>query len=107
MAVSYGCQTKNVKRLSQKLPSNVFQKNTNFIDTELCRQNVHIAALQETRLAGAGTIKERNFTFFWFGKPADEPRLYGTGFAVKNTIVNSIQTPFAVSDRISVMKHQP
>lgn len=85
-------------------PETTCARKTAVIDTELSKRNVHIAALQETRLAGACTIKERNFTFFWFGKPADEPRLYGTGFAVKNTIVNSIQTPVAVSDRISVMK---
>ena len=85
-------------------PETASARKTAVIDTELTRRKVHIAALQETRLADAGTIKERNFTFFWFGRPAEEPRLYGTGFAVSNALLNSIQTPVAVSDRISVMK---
>lgn len=79
-------------------------RKTAVIDSELSRRKVHIAALQETRLAGAGSIKEQNCTFFWFGKSADEPRLYGTGFAVNNILINSIQTPTAVSDRISTHK---
>lgn len=83
---------------------NTDARKTAVIDTELFLRNVHIAALQETWLADAGTIKEEHFTFFWFGKPTDEPCLYSTGFAVRNNLVNSIQTPTAVSDRISVLK---
>ena len=38
---------------------------------ELLKRNVEIAALQETRLSDTDTIKEENYTFFWFGKPAE------------------------------------
>ncbi|KAI5106715.1 major facilitator superfamily domain-containing protein 1, partial [Silurus meridionalis] len=39
-----------------------------------------------TRLADSGTIREANYTFFWQGKPLDESRQHGVGFAVKNTL---------------------
>jgi hypothetical protein len=79
-------------------------RKTAVIDTELSMRNIHIAALQETRLADSGTIKEEHYTFFWFGRPADQARLYGTGFAVRNDLLSSIVTPTAVSDRISTLK---
>lgn len=83
---------------------NIQIRKTAVIDTELRRRNVHIAALQETRLPGAGTIREMNYTFFWFGKPENQARLYGTGFAVHNSMISSIQTPIAVNERISSLK---
>ena len=79
-------------------------RKTAIIDTELTRRKVDLAALQETRLAGLGTIKESNYSFFWFGKSPDEPRIYGTGFAVSNSLLRSTQSPVAISDRISTMK---
>lgn len=51
-------------------------------DSELTRCKVRVAALQETRLAEAGLIKEENYTFYWFSKSAAKPGLCGTGFAV-------------------------
>ena len=72
---------------------NTDARKTAIIDTELSLCGIHIAALQETRLVGSGTIKEEHFTFYWFGRPANQPRLYGTGFAVKNSLIGSIQTP--------------
>ena len=35
------------------------------INDELSKLNVDIVTLQETRLADAGTLKERDYTFFW------------------------------------------
>ena len=87
-------------------PYNTDIRKTAVIDTELSRRGIDIAALQETRLAGAGTVKEAHYTFFWFGKAPEEPRIYGTGFAVSNRMINSTQTPYALSDRISMMKLQ-
>ena len=55
------------------------------IDKELCRLKVDIAALQETRLAESGSVKEDNYTFYWQGLAESERRLYGVGFAVKKT----------------------
>ena len=49
-------------------------RKTAIISRELVRLNVDIAALQETRLAGSGSLKEKEYTFFWHGKGEDEPR---------------------------------
>ena len=75
--------------------------------TEDCRHrqrtiplNVDIACLQKTRLADNGTIREANCSFFWQGKPVDEPRQHGVGFAVKNTLVAFIEPPSAGTERI-------
>ncbi|XP_067930932.1 craniofacial development protein 2-like [Watersipora subatra] len=74
------------------------------IDLELSRRGVDIVELQETRLAGTCTIKEANYTFFWIGRPPEESRIYGTGFAISNRPLCSSQTPSGVNDRISVLK---
>jgi hypothetical protein len=79
-------------------------RKTAVIDTELHSRKVDIAALQETRLSGTGSIKERNYTLYWFGRPEGQVRLYGTGFAVHNSLVNSIQTPQPLSERISHLR---
>ena len=79
-------------------------RTTAVIGGELQSRKVEIAALQETRLSGTGSIKERNYTFYWFGRPQDQAQLYGTGFAVHNSLVTSIQTPEALSERVSYLK---
>ena len=40
-------------------------RKTAIINNELKRLNVDIAALQETRLADSGTLREKDYTFFW------------------------------------------
>ena len=59
-------------------------RQTAIIDRELNRLGVDIACLQETRLAGSGSIKEKHYTFYWQGKPEDGPRIHCVGFAVRN-----------------------
>ena len=54
-------------------------KKTAFLDAELSRWQIEIAALQEARLAGAGSISEMDYNCFWFGKAPEEPCIYGTG----------------------------
>ena len=54
--------------------------------------------------AGAGSIKEEHYTFFWFGKSSEEPRIYGTAYAVLTNLLFTTQTPHAVNDRIFVLK---
>lgn len=56
-------------------------RKTAVIDRELSILSVEIAALQETRLADSSTIREANYTFYWQGKPPDQPRQHGVGFA--------------------------
>ena len=43
-------------------------KETSVINNDLRRLDVDIATLQETRLADSGTLKEKDYTFFWLGK---------------------------------------
>ena len=62
-------------------------RKTALIDRELAKLAVDVAALQETRLAESGSIKEQNYTFFWMGKAEDEHRTHGVGFAVSNKLV--------------------
>ncbi|XP_067930712.1 craniofacial development protein 2-like [Watersipora subatra] len=74
------------------------------INSELSHHGVDIAALQETDLAGTGTIKEANYTFLCFGRPPEDSRIYGIGFAISNRLLCSSQTPSGVNDCISVLK---
>ena len=76
------------------------RRKTAIIDRELTRLDVSIAALQETRLASSGCLKEENFTFFWKGKEPEEPLLYGVGFAVKNSLLDSVEPPTGGNERI-------
>jgi hypothetical protein len=79
-------------------------RKTAVIDRELSRLNVDIAALQETRLADNGTIRETNYTFYWQGKSPDQPRQHGVGFAVKNTLVSFTELPTAGTERILTLR---
>ena len=64
---------------------------TSIIDRELNRLNIAIAGLQETRLAGFGSIKEKNYTFFWQGLHEEEKRLHGVGFAIRNNLLSKME----------------
>ena len=94
----------NVRTMCPGLTPNPQQiddaRKTAVIDRELSRLNVDIAALQETRLADNGTIREANYTFYWQGKPTDQPRQHGVGFAVRNTLVSSTEPPTTGTDRL-------
>lgn len=59
------------------------------IDMELSRLQIAIVALQETRQPDSGSFRERNFPFFWQGK-SSETREHGVDFAVRNTLLRSI-----------------
>ena len=80
--------------LSQDLQDISDARKTAVIKDELKRLNVNIAdigTLQETWLANAGTLKERDHTFFWQGKSSDEPTEHGVGFAVKNSLLSMVE----------------
>ena len=51
--------------LSTSLQDIEDSRKTAVIDYELRRLNVDFATLQETRLADSGTLKEKDYTFFW------------------------------------------
>lgn len=75
-------------------------RKTAIIDRELKRLNIDIAGLQETRLAGNGSLKEKDYTFFWQGLEPHERRLYGVGFAVRNSLLQSIEAPSLGTPRV-------
>ena len=58
--------------LSKDLQQVSDARKTAVINNELQRLHLDVVALQETRLAASGTIKENDFTFYWQGKPADD-----------------------------------
>ncbi|XP_071954137.1 craniofacial development protein 2-like [Antedon mediterranea] len=75
-------------------------RKTAIINRELKRLNIDIAALQETRLPSNGSIRERDYTFFWQELEPDQPQLHGVGFAVSNSLVASVEPPSKGTARI-------
>ncbi|KAJ3584268.1 hypothetical protein NHX12_014764 [Muraenolepis orangiensis] len=68
---------------------------------------IDIAALSETRLADEGQLKEEKggYTFFWKGKPANEPRIHGVGFAIKNCLINHLhELPVGINERLMTIR---
>ena len=68
-------------------------RKTAVINKELMRLKADIAALQETRHANTSFVKEQHHTFFWQGKPEQETREHGVGFAVRNHLLQIITSP--------------
>ena len=75
-------------------------RKTAVINQELQRLNLDIVALQETRLADSGTIREKDYTIFWKGKAPEEKREHGVGFAVKNSLLTCITPPSEGTERL-------
>ena len=79
-------------------------RKTAIINKELARLNIDLACLQETQLANSGSLMERDYTFFWQGLSQDEPRQYGVGFAVRNSLISTTETPSGGSSRILALR---
>ena len=79
---------------------------TSIIDRELERLNIDIVGLQETRLAGFGSTKEKNYTFFWQGLQEEEKRIHGVGFAIRNKLLPTMEPPKQGSERIFSIRLQ-
>ena len=79
-------------------------RKTAIIGRELHRLQFDIVALQETRLSDSGSVRERDYTFFWHGRPENERREHGVGFAVRNSLLGSITPPSEGSERILTMQ---
>ena len=60
--------------LSDNLQQVSDAQKTAVINNELCRLQVDIIALQETRLPESGIIRALGYSFFWHSKAADETR---------------------------------
>ena len=62
-----------------------------------------IVAISETQLADNGQVEEvgEGFTYFWKGKPKDEDRESGVGFAIRSSLVQKLEElPVGINDRI-------
>ena len=79
-------------------------RKTAVINSELLRLKVDIAALQETRLAELGTLRESDYTFIWKGKGADEVREHGVGFAIKNSLMQMVEPGEDGTERIYTLR---
>ncbi|XP_076065306.1 uncharacterized protein LOC143039313 [Oratosquilla oratoria] len=79
-------------------------RKTAVISSELLRLQVDIAALQETRLADSGTLKEKEFTFFWYGKSPEDRSEHGVGFAVRNTLLSMVEPGDKGSERLMTFR---
>lgn len=82
------------------------ERKTAVLAKELQRYNVDIAALSETRFAGEDQIVESDsgYTIFWSGKTEKEKRESGVGFAVKTSLVDKIEQPVGINDRIMKLR---
>ena len=78
------------------------ERRTAIIASELARYNIDIAALAETRLSGEDQLEETGsgYTLFWSGKPEGERRDAGVGFAIRSSLVDRIERPTGVNERI-------
>ena len=79
-------------------------RKTAVINNELKRLDVDIVTLQETRLADSGTLREKDYTFFWQGKASNEPREHGVGFAVKNSLLKMVEPGSNGSARLLTLR---
>uniref|UniRef100_H3AJS3 Endonuclease/exonuclease/phosphatase domain-containing protein n=1 Tax=Latimeria chalumnae TaxID=7897 RepID=H3AJS3_LATCH len=69
---------------------------------------IDIAALSETSRADEGHLKEEGgYTFFWKGKLANERRVHGVGFVLKNQIVSRMtEFPAGINERLMTLHLQ-
>ena len=96
----------NVRTLLDLNSSNRSERRTALVTKELGRMNVDIAALSETRLSGEDNLTEKTsgYTIFWIGKPEGVKREGGVGFAIKSDLVDKIERPSGISDRIMKLR---
>ncbi len=53
--------------------------------------HLDIVALQETRVADTGCLKESDYTFLWHGKKEEGEQEHGVAYAVRNTLLDKMQ----------------
>ena len=95
----------NIRTLLDREGANRPERRTALVAMELAKYNIDIAALSETRLSSSGSVTDIDYTFFWSGKPENERREGGVGFAIKKEIVSTLtEMPRPVSDRIMTMR---
>ena len=81
------------------------ERRTAVISKLLDAYKLDIVALSETRLADSGQLSEKEYTFFWSGRPEEEQRYSGVGFAICNTLAKKLEVlPEAISDRLMTLR---
>ena len=83
------------------------ERRTALVARELCRYNIDIAALSETRFADEGQLTESGagYTFFWCGRNAEDRRESGVGFAIKNPLIKKLcGPPKGINDRLLTLR---
>lgn len=73
---------------------------TAVISNRLGRLRMDIITLQETRLSSFGSIRNKDFSFFWQEKLPDEIREHGVGFAIRSSLICSIVSPTEGTERL-------
>ena len=85
----------NVHTLLDKELSERPHRRTALLARELSLYDIDIAiaGLSEAHLADVGQLTETGsgYTFIWKGKPADEAREHGLGFAIKSSLSKNLQ----------------
>ncbi len=83
------------------------ERSTALVAKELNRYGIDIAALSETRLAEEGQLREKEYTFYWSGRPSSVPRQSGVGLAIKNEIASKlVNLPRGINDRLMQLRLQ-
>ena len=93
----------NVRTLLDRSNTDRPERRTALVAKELQKYRIDIAALSETRFADEGSLKEEGggYTFFWKGKPQNEDRIHGVGFAIKTSLLRIIPTlPTGINERL-------
>lgn len=103
--LKFGCW--NVRTLSDTNADNRPARRTALVAAELNRYGIDIAALSETRLPDSDQLVEvgSGYTFFWKGKPANERREAGVGFAIRSKLVNKLEEhPVGINERLMSLR---
>ena len=91
----------NVRTLLDKELSERSHRRTALLARELSLYDIDIVGLSKTSLADVGQLTETGSGYTWKGKPADEARELGVGFAIKSSLSKNLQElPFGTSERV-------
>ena len=96
----------NVRTLLDLEKTSRPERRTALVTKELQRLNIDIAALSETRLAEEDQLIESKsgYTLFWIGKPSGVRRDGGVGFAIRSALVDKMERPTGINDRIMKLR---
>ena len=96
----------NVRTLLDREASSQPERRTALVTRELQRLNIDVAALSETHLSDEDQLTAVNsgFTIIWVGKPKCEKREGEVGFAIRSTLIDQLECPTSINDRIMKLR---